>query len=225
MTESDWLVCASPAPMLDCLKETGQADDFRLRLFGAACCRRVWQYMRDERSRDGVRLAECVTLEQPVIGFVSKGCFEAYTGERNGSPAEFYAAEAAALLFINISDAATCAAQSAAMLGGSILNSALGRERLAQAALVRCIFGTLFRPLQPLDPSLLTWNGGVVLKLAQAAYDERLMPSGELDPGRLAVLADALEDAASSDEQLLRHLRSEGPHARGCVAVDAILGL
>jgi hypothetical protein len=96
-------------------------------------------------------------------------------------------------------------------------------ENKVQCQLLRDIFGDPSRPLQPIDPSLLIWNDGAVLKLAQAAYDERRLPSGELDPGRLAVLADALEEAGESDEQLLRHLRSAGPHVRGCVAVDAVL--
>ena len=53
------------------------------------------------------------------------------------------------------------------------------------------------------------------------AYDDRALPSGHLDPARLAVLADALED---TDEQILGHLRGPGPHVRGCAAVDAVLG-
>jgi hypothetical protein len=43
-------------------------------------------------------------------------------------------------------------------------------------------------------------------------------------PARLAVLADAPIDAACEDEELLAHLRSEGPHAPGCWALDAALG-
>jgi hypothetical protein len=62
-----------------------------------------------------------------------------------------------------------------------------------------------------------------VLSLAQAAYEERNLPSGTLDNARLAVLADALEDAGASGA-ILEHLRSEGPHVRGCFAVDLLLG-
>jgi hypothetical protein len=38
------------------------------------------------------------------------------------------------------------------------------------------------------------------------------------------VLADALEDAGCSDAGLLGHLRSPGPHVRGCWALDLVLG-
>jgi hypothetical protein len=53
---------------------------------------------------------------------------------------------------------------------------------------------------------------------------ERSLPSGELDPARLAVLADALEDAGCTDAELPGHLHSAGPHVRGCRALDLILG-
>ena len=45
-----------------------------------------------------------------------------------------------------------------------------------------------------------------------------------MDAARLAVLADALLDAGCDDEALIAHCREPGPHARGCWAVDAILG-
>jgi hypothetical protein len=63
-----------------------------------------------------------------------------------------------------------------------------------------------------------------VLKLAQAAYDNRLLPSGLLDNGCLAILADALEEAGCTDADILSHLRGPGPHARGCWALDLVLG-
>src|SRR5262249_16783875 len=47
-------------------------------------------------------------------------------------------------------------------------------------------------------------NGTV--RLAQAAYEERELPSGRLDPTRLAVLADALKDAGCTEARLLEHL-------------------
>ena len=63
-----------------------------------------------------------------------------------------------------------------------------------------------------------------VVALANAAYDERELPSGHLDPARLAVLSDALEEAGCADADLLAHLRSPGPHVRGCWALDLVLG-
>jgi hypothetical protein len=39
----------------------------------------------------------------------------------------------------------------------------------------------------------------------------------------LGLVADALEDAGCSDAAIVGHLRSAGPHVRGCWPVDLIL--
>jgi hypothetical protein len=140
-----------------------------------------------------------------------------------------------------------------------------------QATLCRC--GT-WSDLEPFCP----WLTPTVLALASAPYDLRT-PDGTLDPVRLLVLADALEEVGCLDERcqqchgrgtytvhvrndavsamngygpattysewrgcrhcggghdrkgtgriphpLLAHLRSPGPHVRGCAVLDAILG-
>jgi hypothetical protein len=86
--------------------------------------------------------------------------------------------------------------------------------------MVRCVFGNPFRPRLRLSPSLLT---PTVVSLAKASYEERILPQGHLDPMRLAVLADALEEVGCADEGILGHLRSAGPHVRGCHVVDAVM--
>jgi hypothetical protein len=87
--------------------------------------------------------------------------------------------------------------------------------------LLRDIFGP--DPLRPV-PVEPAWRTPTVTALAQAAYDERLLPSGLLDTTRLAVLADSLIDAGCTDAELLGHIRGGGPHWRGCFAVDVLLG-
>lgn len=89
--------------------------------------------------------------------------------------------------------------------------------------LLRDIFGNPFRPVT-IDPVWRTWNNGTVVKLSQAIYDERELPSGHLDAGRLAILADALEDAGCTNTDILDHCRSPGLHVRGCWVVDLLLG-
>jgi hypothetical protein len=96
-------------------------------------------------------------------------------------------------------------------------------ELAAQRRLVDEVFGNPFRPAT-LEPALLRWNGGTIPRLAAAAYDERTLPAGALDPVRLAVLGDALEDAGCTDPSLLAHLRVPGPHVRGCWTVDLLSG-
>jgi hypothetical protein len=99
-------------------------------------------------------------------------------------------------------------------------------ERAAQADLLRDIIGPApFRPLPPLPPSVRAWNDGFIEKLATAIYEERSLRSGQLDPHRLAVLGDALEEAGCTDPDILGHLRQQGAvHVRGCFVVDLLLG-
>jgi hypothetical protein len=68
------------------------------------------------------------------------------------------------------------------------------------------------------DPAFQTPD---LVALARAAYDDRVMPTGPLNPVRIAALAEALEGVAP---ELAEHLRVSNTHARGCWAVDAVLG-
>jgi hypothetical protein len=91
------------------------------------------------------------------------------------------------------------------------------RESAAQADLFRDVFVNPSRGPVRAERSWLAWNGRTVVKMARA-----IDKSQEWD--RLPVLADALEDAGCTDAEVLGHLRSEGPHVRGCWAIDLLLG-
>jgi hypothetical protein len=97
-------------------------------------------------------------------------------------------------------------------------------EDVVQARLLRDLFGPLPFRTVTIPPAIITWNDSTVVRLAQAAYEERKMPEGTLDNGRLAVLADALEEAGCTYQDILDHLRGPGPHVRGCWPVDLLLG-
>jgi hypothetical protein len=92
-------------------------------------------------------------------------------------------------------------------------------ERRLQCGFVRDIFNP-FRPVT-IDP---TWLTPTTVALAEAAYDNRTLPAGTLEPERLAVLADALEEVGCTNADLLNHLRQPGVHVRGCWAVGLLLG-
>lgn len=89
-----------------------------------------------------------------------------------------------------------------------------------QGSLLLDIIGNPFRPVT-IDTCWLTQS---VIDLSHAAYDNRTLPSAMLDPARLAVLADALEEAGCQDADILNHLRDPGVHVRGCWVVDLLLG-
>ena len=93
--------------------------------------------------------------------------------------------------------------------------AATGREVVpVAAALLRDTFGDRFRSVA-IDRG---WRTTDVLGVARGIYDERAFD-------RLPILADALQDAGCADGELLGHCRGPGPHARGCWAVDLVLGL
>ena len=93
-------------------------------------------------------------------------------------------------------------------------------EQAVQISLVRDVCGDPFHPIAPRVGRV----GRDIVQLARACYDERLLPTGELDPRRLAVLADALEEAGGADKVTLAHCRAPSPHVRGCWAIDLLLG-
>lgn len=89
------------------------------------------------------------------------------------------------------------------------------RQPMARS-LILCVLGNPFQPFVTIEPDWLHWNDATVVRLAQSIYDDRGFD-------RLPILADALEDAGCSNAGILDHLRSEGPHVRGCWPVDLIL--
>src|SRR5262249_46312473 len=93
------------------------------------------------------------------------------------------------------------------------------KNRVIGGALLREIVGNPFRPIG-LDAS---WLAPPVPALAEAAYQQRVLPVGHLDPLRLAVLSDAMQDAGCYNDDVLTHLRRPGPHVRGCFLLDALL--
>jgi hypothetical protein len=214
MNEAEWLVCTDPTPMLEFLRP--RANDRKLRLFACAFCRdrHIWEdWLRDERSRKAIETAERFVDGEVIEQELSVIRRVAWAPIRGGiSPFSITASQLARTAWATVRDGITAAAAAV---------RAVRRSELAfQSSLLRDIFGNPFRPIS-LGAPLRT---PTVISLARAAYDERQLPSGELDPHRLAVLADALEEAGAPAE-LVIHLRSRGPHVRGCWAVDLCLGL
>jgi hypothetical protein len=239
VTEDSWRTCNDPETMMDFLE--GRSGSRQLRLFACACCRRIWPLLTDERSRRAVE-----TAEQYADGVAGESDRETARREAYNAVTEQDA--------LSIEDALSPAVSAAAAAGNTTdrvfiaydpdgstefyaaLNarravayaspSQEAAEGTAQCHLLRDIFGlTPFRPLPPIPPSLRDWHDGLIGKLAHAAYDNRLLPSGELDPARLAILCDALLDAGCPpDHELVAHLRGPGPHVRGCHGLDLILG-
>src|SRR5215471_17108961 len=56
MTEAEWLACEEPRLMLEFLGE--RASDRKFRLFGCACCRRLWDLLPSDLNRQAVQAIE-----------------------------------------------------------------------------------------------------------------------------------------------------------------------
>jgi hypothetical protein len=55
--EAQWAASTNPETLLDFLRDSGKGGR-KLRLFAAACCRRIWGLLGDVRSREAVEAAE-----------------------------------------------------------------------------------------------------------------------------------------------------------------------
>jgi hypothetical protein len=225
MTEEEWLACTDPQPMLAFLRSKG--SDRKFRLFAVVCCFGVWYLLRDRRSKKAVKASE--RYADGLTGLPRMTLMQRSAGQ---AVAEWVSAESVAVgrrfpeevaHAVTLPDAVQAAARAADL--AARLSEAEAREigynrrQQSQARLLRDIIGNPFRPVS-VNP---TWLTPTVTALATAAYEERALPSGELDPVRLAVLADALEDAGAA-ASLLEHLRGPGPHVRGCWVLDCLTG-
>jgi hypothetical protein len=232
---SSWLACQEPEKLLEWLRHNGRASDRKLRLFAAACVRRVWDRLRDERCREAVSVCErfadgLATLAQLDAAQVAAGQAQddAYVAQLDdAAPQELSAAFWASTAVLELTyspceEAVVDAIQWAASTFCFGEFEPTGPEEAVQCQVLRCVFANPFRPLT-LNPALLSWHGGLIPKLAQAAYDGRILPAGTLDPAHLAVLCDALEESGLAAPEMLAHLRG-GPHWRGCHAIDVLLG-
>jgi hypothetical protein len=213
MTEQEWVGGTDPETLLALLGSSGEASARKWRLFACACCRQVWHLLKNESSQRALEGAERLADQ-----LVSSGELESV----------WEAADEAYWLKVEDGDEAAAAWMALTMLGDlpDALHQAvapdLDNKDLGQASILRCLFGNPFRLPPPVEPAWLSWNDSIVRRLAEDAYEDRLLPAGHLEPQRLGVLADALEEAGA-DAELLAHLREPGPHYRGCWCIDLLL--
>lgn len=235
MTEAEWDACSDPQKMVGFLVDRSAR---KLRLTCCAACRRLWHLLDSSRLRDAID-----ALERYADGTIDEAAYSAAAAETH--PLRSYLDElvshsvredrwymAYGILYVMTSwrdgrsvrdclNFFTLAADR--NLRGEPLVKPCEIECAAQVNLIRDLFGNLFHPFTP-SLAWLTWNDATVVRLAQAAYENRILPAGTLDNTYLAILADALEEAGCTEERILGHLRSNGEHYRGCFVIDALLG-
>jgi hypothetical protein len=199
----------------------GIADARKRGLFACAYCRVLWPLLTDERSRRGVEVAERY-LDDELDELQWSAGREAATDARSairtkpGDPDRVSAQIARAAAFAAERTAYLAAAEAieecatVAVWAGIV--PTLPDARAAQAALLRDIVGSPFRPVR-FEPA---WRTGTGAALAQQMYDVR-------EFGAMPILADAIQDAGCTSAEVLDHCRGPGPHVRGCWVVDFVL--
>jgi hypothetical protein len=212
-TEDEWLACTEPWLMPSVCTNLGRpASERKLRLFACACAAQITDHLRDERYRRAIAVGErfadggaddreLATTREVVQGAFRDAAPEPLSPEEHAIHAAWFTlAETGRVCLAAVDRSASC------------LGAGKRAEQARQAAVFRDIVGNPFRPVTA-DPRWLT---STATSLAQAVYSERAFD-------RLPILADALEDAGCGDPVLLAHCRGEGPHVRGCWAVDLVL--
>jgi hypothetical protein len=226
MTESQWRTTTDVPAMLAHLLDSKRASPRKLRLFACACVRREVSYLLcEEPSRAVVEVAERFADGEAseadralaeMAAFSQPDWEDGFNWDSPPSPAWFAAEAAVNTVCAQPEHSAlhTSASVLSAMAGQGLLQAGLAD----QADLLRDVFGPLlFRPLPAIDPVWVDGNDGAVRKLAESIYRDRRWQD-------LSIVADALEDAGCSAAELVEHFRAGPPHARGCWALDALLG-
>jgi hypothetical protein len=218
MTEAEWATSIYPMGLVRHLDTA--ASQRKLNLLAAAAFRRIWQLLPGPKSRLTIKVLEHFADGQATLEQLTTARQQSWEDaslvdnpEGNHHPSEL---AISAVSMDTILDMLMTAAEATAWIKAGTPDAISEPEEREQCALVRDIFGNPFRPVS-ISPAWLT---PTVSSLAAVAYEERALPSGELDTARLAVLADALEETGCQDANILAHLRSPGPHVRGCWPVD-----
>jgi hypothetical protein len=230
MDKAEWRACAQPIKMLEFLRKR-RVNARSYRLASAACCRRAWPALPDERCRAAVAVLERFAdgpgkkNDQAELKAAFAAAKQVVADTVPGSQAFYLARTVAAAVEPTLAWWTTrwsvdwwlgAVEKGAPTVWGGGGKTAKKKETLAMASLLRCLLMP-FPQITAVEPSVLAWNGGAVVKMARAIYEERAFD-------QVPILADALEDAGLTDTDILGHLRGPGPHARGCHALDALLG-
>jgi hypothetical protein len=217
MNEAEWLGATDPQGMLEFLRTRGRPDERKLRLFACACVRRLLHLLRDRRCLATVQTSEdfaegrCSRRQLETVRRTAQQVASAAWSAWMSNPereSEFRITQA--VLAVTLPEALPAAWEASSNAAGAQSFC----SRTFQAGLVREIFGNPFRPTR-IEPSWLTWNGGIVARLVRGIHEEQRFEE-------LLILGDALEEAGCGDDTLLRHCRQGEGHVRGCWVVDVL---
>jgi len=196
MTEQEWLVCEDPRVMYAELRNlTPSLSDRRWRLLACAIQRVRLVYVWGD---DCERIKDTIA---DAIMWAESGQKLSYSG----SSAYYVLMEPAHRGVYWLIGNPRSVSPEPGTIGADI-------DRKA-ADLFREVVGNPFRPKKDCK----SWLTPTVLSIAQQIYDTQ-------DYTGMPILADAMEEAGCDEQSILEHLRINNTHARGCWALDLILG-
>jgi hypothetical protein len=226
MTETEWVACTDPMPMLEFVR--GKASDRKLRLIAVACCRGALRLLQSQNYRNAVEVSE-----RFADGLASDDKLRKARSQARES--------AGRTIMVRVYPSYPWSRHTQSNIARGVVGSVCSRdiyeviqainnicvtannaesyeakredERRQRAQLLRDVVRYPLTPLT-LNPSWLT---STVLALANGIYEERAFD-------RMPILADALQDAGCDNEGILNHCQQSGEHVRGCWVIDSILG-
>jgi hypothetical protein len=234
--ETEWLACVRPDSLLNFARRKMHHKVLRRkqRLLVCACCRLLWPLLTDPRSRQAVEVGErfangaATPTERDAARLAAEGAVKLLppgsVAERTAWAAKLpcYAGENLQMAVdqaishvVDIEVLTDLGPYRADIAGQWKAHRAAAWARTCE--MVRDVFGPLPFRCPRVEAVWLAWEEGTVPRIARAIDDE-------LAFDRLPILADALEDAGCTDDDILRHCRGPGPHGRGCWVVDLLLG-
>jgi len=232
MTKQEWRECGKPDELLKYLMKSSAHRGMtrKARLFVCACCRLVWDSLETYERKAveiGERFADTQTtpddlhnardlirLNKPAWASSDSDCVVIASASCESNSRLWDTAEQAAARVTQWRTRLALGPD--AYQPNNDWRRYQARFRSELCDVLRCLFCNPLAPPRPLTPSLLTWNEGAVLKIAQTLYENRHFDE-------LPILADALEEAGCTDREILVHLRKDGVHVRGCWVVDYLL--
>jgi hypothetical protein len=247
MTEAQWLACTDPQTMLKSIR--GKLGDRKLRLFGVACCRRIWHLLPDERSRRAVDVAELFAdglVTEAEAEAAGNAAAEVSGYNLHGIPAEVgWRAATAAGYLLPLPEAAwqlraAWEYVAVAMEAEQLVKEGATPEMLEawadQSVESGRVMGWTATNPDGIIADLLREVIGtgpfhrLVVNPAWLDWNGGTIPKmaqGIYDDRTydcLPLLGDSLEEASCTDAEILRHCCGPGPHARGCWVLDLLLG-
>jgi hypothetical protein len=230
--EERWARTMNPGTLVDLVEGRGVTSKRKFRLVAAACCRQAWPMLKTEerlalevieRYADGrakyneMRLA---VQDMRIPGYRSQPLLVEAARRDNAFSLLEVIGRLLGVLWGGAPDDLEEKHEGYGHGGGYWKKEDEWQSACAMFChLLRDSFADVFQPVS-IAPA---WRTPAVLGLAEGAYEHRELPAGALEPVRLAVLADALEEAGCGDKVVLEHLRGPGPHVRGCWLVDLVL--